>query len=345
VGTIVARPRKDKTTAYMAKIILKREGRVVHRESQTFPRRPLAVAWMSRREEELAKSGTPDAAANATLKDAIDKHIEARPGMGRTKAQVLRALQSDPLAGKRCDRVTSTDLVDLATRLSDGRQAQTVGNYMSHLQSVFAIAQDAWGMPLDEAQMTKALKACRRLGLVAKSNQRDRRPTLDEINRILAHFRDIERARPGGIPMTRLVPFAIFSTRRQEEITRLRRADYEGDRVLVRDMKHPGQKIGNDVWCDLVPEARRYISGNGELLFPYNAGSVSAAFTRACKFLEIDDLHFHDLRHEGISRLFEMGWSIPQVAKVSGHRSWQSLQRYTHMRQSGDKYEGWNPPG
>jgi integrase len=52
-------------------------------------------------------------------------------------------------------------------------------------------------------------------------------------------------------------------------------------------------------------------------------------------------LHFHDLRHEGISRLFEVGRSIPQVAAVSGHRSWQSLQRYAHLRQTGDKYAGW----
>jgi integrase len=63
--------------------------------------------------------------------------------------------------------------------------------------------------------------------------------------------------------------------------------------------------------------------------------------THASKFLEINDLHFHDLRHEGISRLFEMGCTIPQVAAVSGHRSWQSLQRYSHLRMSGDKFAGW----
>lgn len=42
-----------------------------------------------------------------------------------------------------------------------------------------------------------------------------------------------------------------------------------------------------------------------------------------------------------MSRLFELGWSIPQVACVSGHRSWQSLKRYTHIRQRGDKYAKW----
>jgi len=47
------------------------------------------------------------------------------------------------------------------------------------------------------------------------------------------------------------------------------------------------------------------------------------------------------MRHEGISRLFEMGWTIPQVASVSGHQSWQSLKRYSHLRHNGDKYAGW----
>ena len=76
-------------------------------------------------------------------------------------------------------------------------------------------------------------------------------------------------------------------------------------------------------------------------LFSYHPDSISASFTNACKFLGIDDLHFHDLRHEGASRLSEMGWTIQQVAQVTGHQSWASLKRYTHMRQSGDKYANW----
>jgi integrase len=108
-------------------------------------------------------------------------------------------------------------------------------------------------------------------------------------------------------------------------------------------MKHPGEKIGNDQWCDVPSEANGFM---GELqtagrIFPYSEDAVGANFTRACQFLEIDDLHFHDLRHEGISRLFEMGWTIPRAATVSGHRSWQSLQRYSHLRQTGDKWAGW----
>ncbi|MGC1823540.1 MAG: tyrosine-type recombinase/integrase [Pseudolabrys sp.] len=116
----------------------------------------------------------------------------------------------------------------------------------------------------------------------------------------------------------------------------------DGDRILVRDMKHPGDKKGNDVYCELPTEALaivRSMPRTAPQLFPYSADAISAAFTRACQFLGIKDLRFHDLRHEGISRLFEMGRTIPQAAAVSGHRSWTSLKRYTRIRQTGDKYK------
>ncbi len=98
------------------------------------------------------------------------------------------------------------------------------------------------------------------------------------------------------------------------------------------------------MWCDLTPEAIRIIGSmpkSAAEIFPYEAKSVSSSFTKACALLGIDDLHFHDLRHEGISRLFELGWNIPHVATVSGHRSWNSLKRYSHIKQRGDEYEGW----
>ena len=60
------------------------------------------------------------------------------------------------------------------------------------------------------------------------------------------------------------------------------------------------------------------------------------------QFLGIEDLRFHDLRHEGVSRLFEIGYNVPHAAAVSGHRSWTSLKRYTHLRQTGDKFADWS---
>ena len=185
-----------------------------------------------------------------------------------------------------------------------------------------------------------------KLGLIGRSKQRTRRPTLAELDKLMTYYTVAEVKRKDIIPMTRLIPFAIFSTRRQEEITRMEGKDLDklNLEIIVRDMKNPGEKIGIDVTTMLTPESLQLIElqpATQAIIWPYNAESVSASFTRACAFLGIDDLHFHDLRHEGISRLFEMGWNIPRVACVSGHRSWTSLKRYTHLRQSGDKYKDW----
>ena len=345
MGTITARKRKDSTVGFTAQIRLKKDGVVVYTEAKTFDRRPAAAAWLTKREKELAEPGTLESAMkeDPALKDAIDRYKrESKRDIGRTKKQVLRAIEDSPLGLLKCSEVTSQAIVSFAQGLDV--QPQTVGNYMSHLAAVFAVAKPAWGYPLDDRQIDDARVVLKKLGQSGRSNKRDRRPTIEEVNRLLGYYGDMEARERAAIPMREIIVFALFSTRRQEEITRITWEDYHGDRVLVRDMKHPGQKIGNDTWCDLPPEARRVVDalkrGKGQI-FPYNHRSVSASFTKACKFLEISDLHFHDLRHEGTSRLFEMDLSIPRVAAVTGHRSWASLQRYTHLRHVGDKWAGW----
>ena len=111
--------------------------------------------------------------------------------------------------------------------------------------------------------MRDAMLVCKRLGYTAKSAHRDRRPTLDELDRLLRMFESKYLHRPKSIPMHKIVAFALFSTRRQDEITRIRRdddargLDVDGGRVFVPDMKHPGDKRGNDVWCDLPAPAMR----------------------------------------------------------------------------------------
>ncbi len=52
----------------------------------------------------------------------------------------------------------------------------------------------------------------------------------------------------------------------------------------------------------------------------------------ASKHPEILSLRFHDLRHESISRFFEMCLNVPEVALISGHRDARMLFRYTHQR-------------
>lgn len=349
MGTIIPRKRRDGTVGYQAQIVIKRAG-ASHRETKTFDRRPAAAAWIEKRERELSLPGALERARSPSpkLSDAIDRYLaETARGVGKTKSQVLRALKEFPIADLACDRVDSPAIVAFAQeKLATGVKPQTVANYLAHLSSIFTLARPAWGYPLDRHEMDAALVVAGKMGLTGKSAPRGRRPTLDELDALMTHFGEVLRRRPSSVPMQKIIAFALFSTRRQEEITRIRWADLEaeGARVLVRDMKNPGEKIGNDVWCDLPAPALAVIRAMPRReaeIFPYSADAISAAFTRACAFLGIEDLHFHDLRHEGVSRLFEMGLTIPHVAAVSGHRSWTSLKRYTHLRASGDRYARW----
>ena len=43
-------------------------------------------------------------------------------------------------------------------------------------------------------------------------------------------------------------------------------------------------------------------------------------------------LYARDLRHKAVSRFFEAGLNVPEVALISGHRTPTMLFRYTHPR-------------
>jgi integrase len=345
MGTIVARSRKDGSKAFTAQIVIKKGGAIVHREAETFDRKQAANAWIVKREAELKRPDGLERKEDPTLAAVIDRYIkESRNPISGTRAQTLGAIKNSDLGETKCSEITANALVSFARELTKKVEPQTCGNYFSSISNVFTIARPAWGYPLSRQEFDDALVVIRKLGLIRKANERTRRPTLEELDQLMEHFGRIRDHRPSSIPMQKIVAFALFSTRRQEEITLLRWDDLDDDRILVRDMKHPGDKKGNNVYCELPPEAVAVIKSMPRIkpeIFPYSTDAISAAFTRACKILGIEDLRFHDLRHEGISRLFEISRTIPQAAAVSGHRSWTSLKRYTHIRQSRDKYENW----
>ena len=78
-----------------------------------------------------------------------------------------------------------------------------------------------------------------------------------------------------------------------------------------------------------------------EQVFPISATCLRLAWTRARKKAGITDLRFHDLRHEAVSRFFEMGMSVSEVALISGHKDLRQLFKNTHLNPSNvfKKYE------
>jgi hypothetical protein len=84
-----------------------------------------------------------------------------------------------------------------------------------------------WDFRLDDREMKDAITVARRKGIISRSAQRNRRPTHDELDRLLAHFIDRRQRTPQAMLMQKVIVLALFSTRRQAEITRLTWDDFQ----------------------------------------------------------------------------------------------------------------------
>lgn len=70
---------------------------------------------------------------------------------------------------------------------------------------------------------------------------------------------------------------------------------------------------------------------NEPRIFPTTRYAVKKSWERACERAGIDDLRFHDLRHEATSRLAGR-FNILELASITGHKDLQSLKRYYHPK-------------
>jgi integrase len=343
MGTITARRRSDGTTGYTAQIRLKREGKVVHTEAETFSAKALARTWMTRREAELQAQRSRGEAVGRRM--TIEQMIEwyqsrERPDKpwGRTKRADLARMKAGALAGKRADQLTRSDFIEYTERRrAEGAGPATAANDLIWFRQVFRAADAVLGCPVPMEALNRAAEFLRQAGIIGKPQKRDRRLRDGEEAKILKHFS--KRGRGAKIPMRDIILFALATSRREEEITRLLWSDLDRKKgiALLRDVKHPTDKQGNHKEFRMLTAAWAIIDAQprkkGESrVFPYNPKSVGSAFTRAMPILGIKDLHFHDLRHEATSRFFEAGYEITQVVHFTLHESWQTLKRYTHLR-------------
>lgn len=280
-----------------------------------------------------------------TFGDIIDLHIQDMRDVGRpprrSKAAVLKALKEE-LGCTKIPRLDRERLIEYGRkRAKEGAGPATLAIDMAFIRTLATHAAAVHGIEVSAEEVRLARFALKHLGLIGKSDERDRRPTQDELDELIEYFETNPRQ---VIPMGRIVRYAVATTMRQEEICQpdWPHVDMKTRILTIVDRKDPRNKDGNDqkvpllnltgydAW-EILLQQRIITRGQGRV-FPYNHRSVSAAFTRACDELKIEDLHFHDLRHEGTSRLFEAGLTIEKVALVTGHKDWRTLRRYTKLK-------------
>lgn len=308
----------------------------------TFPTKREAKDWATQIEAQahhVAAGGYAPPPKSATLADLIDKYTENQTrDFGKTKAATLAMLRRElgtvKLAG--LNAVVLRDFID--RRQAAGAGGVTIAADLSFLSAVLKWGRHARQLDIPDQLALEARASLTHRKLNTRSQEREREPTDDELARLYAHWAGNARQR---IDMVTLCRFALATGMRLGEICGLQVDDVDRDRktVVIRDRKDPRNKQGNHQTVPLLPEAWAIVAPliEGRTaggIFQVRAASVSTAFTRACQALQppIEDLHFHDLRHRATAQFFRAGLGIPQVALLTGHKTWAMLRRYTSIK-------------
>ena len=168
---------------------------------------------------------------------------------------------------------------------------------------------------------------------------RERRPTSAEMEWILREAPSINPA------LALLIRFAVATTLRRGRVLSCRLSDVRpigsGKHAIVfpRDTAVRNKRTGV---VPVTSELRAIIeeacalkrldpaSGLSETIFDASAPQLVEWWERLLTRCEISDLHWHDLRHEGTSRLFERGLTTAEVMSITGHSTQEMVDRYSH---------------
>ena len=234
----------------------------------------------------------------------------------------LRVLRNHQIARLSLDKLTPA----MVTIYRDDRlrsvSPSSVRRELAILQHCLEVAKNEWGVALQQNPVSKIKKP-------APGKARERRVAVEELERLRVA---LAKCRNGLL--SNIVMFAIHTGMRRGEILSIRWSDinFDSSTVHLGDTKNGEARtvpLSSSALAALPAMDNRVM---GERVFPLSPNAVRLAWERLKRRAGINDLHFHDLRHEAISRFFELGLSIPEVALISGHRDFKMLFRYTHLR-------------
>lgn len=297
-------------------------------QSKTFPTRRDAEDWAKVVESEMIRGVFIDRteAESTTLKMALERYqteITASKKGKKQEAVRIRRWLEHPLAKRSLASIRGADIAKFRDDWrKSGKAENTIRLEIALIAHVFETARKDWGME-------GLANPCKSITLPKNSTPRDRRLEAGEEIRLLA---ELERARnPHILPMVRL---AIETGMRQGELLALQWGDLDmGRQVLhLADTKNGTSRT--------VPLSTRALAVlqtlprpiDGGRVFPVRQDNIRMAWDAACARAGIENLRFHDLRHEAASRLFELGLNPMEVAAITGHKTLQMLKRYTHLR-------------
>jgi integrase len=264
-----------------------------------------------------------------TLADLIRRYLaEVVPTKRHRETDTfsLTLLLRDPIAKRRLSDINDTDFSKYVGKRLRDVSPSTVKRQLNPIRHMIGHARRHWDLPLKPNLFSK-------ITIPDADKKRLRRVSADEMAAIFAAG---QRARNQFVvPIVRL---AIETGMRRGEILGLRVQDVNLGRrtATIRESKNghprtiPLSSLAVsvlDVQLDSMSDEAKKAN---DRIFPVSPNGLRLAWERLTRRAGIADLHFHDLRHEAISRFFEKGLTVPEVASISGHRDIRMLLRYAH---------------
>jgi integrase len=255
------------------------------------------------------------------LADLVVRYLDSITPLKRTaqgERIALKAFLRRPICGLRLSDLSVADFARYRDERLKVIKPSSLARELTPIRHMFEIARKEWGLPIRSNPLTD-------LSIPDANTRRERRLREGELSCLI---READNSRnPYLAP---LILFALVTGMRRGEILAMKWHDLD---VAASGLLIPSSKNGHARVIPLIPEALKIVTDlprTSGRVFPLSGNAVRLAWSRLLKRTGIDDLHFHDLRHEAISSFFEAGLSAPEVALISGHRDPRMLFRYTH---------------
>jgi len=223
----------------------------------------------------------------------------------------LQQLVKTDLAQLKLDQIQARHIARLRDHRLVKNKPDTVLRELTIINHIFNVCIKDWSYPISNPvkQIYKPKSSC----------LRKRRLTSFEYNYLVNN--NVMNPK-----LKAIIELAIETGMRRGELLKI-----EQHHVRDRTLIIPLTKNGVSREIPLTKKASHLLNDN-ILPFSMTPNALRLAWSRIKKKGNIKDLHFHDLRHEAISRFFEKGLSIPEVALISGHKDVRMLFRYTHLK-------------
>lgn len=306
--------------------------------TRTFTKADAARDWAMVIESEMVRGVFIDRteAEKNTLGDLFQRYLtevsSQKKGHDSERYRLI-SLQRDPIAKFKVAGLSGKLMAEWRDQRLKKVSGSTTNRDLNLISHVINVARKEWGMHIDNP-----ISMIRR---PPENRARKRRLATGEEEKLLAELEESTRSERGTFeaggthnPWIRpLVILALESAMRRGELLALRWSDvYLADRfVRLHDTKNGESRdvsLSNRAYA-LLNNLPRHISGR---VFPTSAESVKKAFTRAVARAGLGDLHFHDLRHEAISRIAEKLDNVLELSAMTGHKTLTMLKRYYHPR-------------